>query len=165
MNNMNTFRRELAPGPVRDADVRRALEESGWRYTRQRAEVLACLRTACDHPTAEQVFATVRRRMPHISLATVYKALEALVAAGLANRIAGDHGPTRYDGRSEPHYHLRCQKSGDILDLPLPYDPALLDKLDPQLVETLRQQGFEITGHRLELVGRFVCPDKTEPRN
>ena len=154
------FHHEPAPCPVEDAALRRALEEAGWRFTRQRAAVFAYLHAACGHPTAEQVFAAVRRHMPNISLATVYKALEALVDARLANRIAGDHGPTRYDGRSEPHYHLRCQHSGEVLDLPLPYDPALLDKLDPQLAETLRRQGFEITGHRLELVGRFVCPDK-----
>jgi len=157
---MNMFHREPACCPWEDADVRRALEAAGWRYTRQRAAVLAYLRAAQSHPTAEQVFAAVRRQIPNISLATVYKALEALVDARLANRIAGDHGPTRYDGRSEPHYHLRCQHSGEIIDLPLAYDPALLDKLDPQLIEMLRQQGFEITGHRLELVGRFICPDK-----
>jgi Fe2+ or Zn2+ uptake regulation protein len=160
MSGMNMFHHEPAPCPVEDAALRRALEEAGWRFTRQRAAVFAYLHAACGHPTAEQVFAAVRRHMPNISLATVYKALEALVDARLANRIAGDHGPTRYDGRSEPHYHLRCQHSGEVLDLPLPYDPDLLDKLDPQLVETLRRQGFEITGHRLELVGRFVCPDK-----
>lgn len=158
---MNIVHREPACSPLKDADVRRTLEEAGWRYTRQRAAVLAFLRAACGHPTAEQVFAAVRRHLPNISLATVYKALEALVDARLANRIAGDHGPTRYDGRSEPHYHLRCQNSGEIFDLELPYDPALLDKLDPQLMESLRRQGFEITGHRLELVGQFVCPDKT----
>ena len=161
MNNMSMFNREPAYSPEQDTDVRHALEQAGWRYTRQRQAVLACLRMSNGHPTAEQVFATVRRRMPNISLATVYKALDALVDAGLANRIAGDHGPTRYDGRSEPHYHLRCQNSGEVIDLSLPYDSALLDKLDPQLIETLRQQGFEITGHRLELVGRFVCPDKS----
>lgn len=161
MNHMNTFYREAAPCPVEDAAVRRALEAAGWRYTRQRAAVFAYLHGTDSHPTAEQVFAAVRRQVPHISLATVYKALEALVDARLANRIAGDHGPTRYDGRSEPHYHLRCRDSGEVLDLPLPYDPTLLDKLDPRLAEMLRQQGFEITGHRLELVGRFVCPDKT----
>jgi Fur family transcriptional regulator, peroxide stress response regulator len=160
MNNMSMFHREPVCRPGEDGDVRRALERAGWRYTRQRAAVLAYLRAACGHPTAEQVFAAVRRRLPNISLATVYKALDALVHARLANRIAGDHGPTRYDGRSEPHYHLRCQNSGEVIDLSLPYDPDLLDKLDPQLMETLHQQGFEITGHRLELVGRFVCPDK-----
>jgi Fe2+ or Zn2+ uptake regulation protein len=158
MNRMNTFHREPAPCPVEDADVRRALEQAGWRFTRQRAAVFAYLHAAQVHPTAEQVFAAVRQHIPNISLATVYKALEALVDAHLANRIAGDTGPTRYDGRSEPHYHIRCQRTGNVIDLPLPYDPNLLDKLDPQLIETLRQQGFEITGHRLELVGQFVSP-------
>jgi Fe2+ or Zn2+ uptake regulation protein len=157
---MNMFPREPSCVPVGDAEVRCALEKAGWRFTRQRAAVLAFLRTAHGHPTAEQVFSAVRQQIPNISLATVYKALEALVDAHLANRIAGETGPTRYDGRSEPHYHLRCQHSGEVIDLPLPYDPALLDKLEPQLVELLRQQGFEITGHRLELVGRYVCPDK-----
>jgi Fe2+ or Zn2+ uptake regulation protein len=153
---MNDFHRGPAPCPVEDADLRRALEHAGWRYTCQRAAVFAYLRGAQGHPTAEQVFAAVRQHIPNISLATVYKALEALVDAHLANRIADVTGPTRYDGRSEPHYHLRCQCTGKVIDLPLPYDPNLVEKLDPQLIETIHRQGFEITGHRLELVGRFV---------
>ena len=128
-----------------DEALRRALERAGWRFTRQRAAVYAHLRSVSSHPTAEQVFAAVRQDIPHISLATVYKALEALVSAGQA----------RYDGRSEAHYHLRCEGTGEIRDLPLPYDPQLVEKLSPALVESLRKQGFEITGHRLELVGHF----------
>jgi Fe2+ or Zn2+ uptake regulation protein len=138
-----------------DEALRRALEQAGWRFTRQRAAVYAHLRSVDSHPTAEQVFAAVRQDMPHISLATVYKALEALVSAGVAARLADDAGPARYDGRSEAHYHMRCEGTGEIRDLPLPYDPQLLDKMAPELVESLRQQGFEITGHRLELVGHF----------
>jgi Fur family transcriptional regulator, peroxide stress response regulator len=156
MNAMNVFHREPIPSSLEERNLRGALEQAGWRFTRQRAAVFACLRATQGHPTAEQVFAAVRQHLPHISLATVYKALEALVDARVANRISGDTGPTRYDGRSEPHYHLRCQCTDQVMDLPLPYDPDLLDKLDPQLVDSLRQQGFEITGHRLELVGRFV---------
>ena len=128
------------------------------RFTRQRAAVYAYLCSVHSHPTAEQVFAAVRRRIPNISLATVYKALEALVATRVAARITDDAGVARYDGRREAHYHLRCEKTGEILDLPLAYDPNLLDKLDPQLAEALRRQGFEITGHRLELVGNFERP-------
>ena len=138
-----------------DEALRRALERAGWRFTRQRAAVYAHLRSVDTHPTAEQVFAAVRQDMPHISLATVYKALEALVSAGVAARLADDAGPARYDGRSEAHYHLRCAGTGEIRDLPLPYDPQLVEKLSPALVESLRKQGFEITGHRLELVGHF----------
>jgi Fur family peroxide stress response transcriptional regulator len=128
---------------------------AGWRYTRQRAAVHAYLRGSDCHPTAEQVFAAVRRQLPHVGLATIYKALEALVDAGLATRLADSTGPARYDGRGDAHYHLRCLRTGQVRDLPLPYDPQLLDKVAPQLVETLRQMGFELTGHHLELVGQF----------
>ena len=74
--------------PVEDEALRLALEHAGWRYTRQRAAVHAYLRSVEFHPTAEQVFAAVRRCLPNISLATVYKALEALVDAHLAARVA-----------------------------------------------------------------------------
>jgi Fur family transcriptional regulator, peroxide stress response regulator len=141
--------------PCEEGPLRAALEQAGWRYTRQRAAVFAYLRSVDCHPTAEQVFAAVRRHLPNISLATVYKALEALVDAHLAARVADDSGPIRYDGRSEAHYHLRCERTGQVRDLPLPYDPNLMDKLAPDLIEALRRQGFEVTGHRLEVVGHY----------
>jgi Fe2+ or Zn2+ uptake regulation protein len=143
------------PEPAGSDELRVALERAGWRHTRQRAEVFAYLRGVESHPTAEQVFAAVRRRMPNISLATVYKALEALCDAGLAARLAEAGGPARYDGRPEAHYHLRCQRTGQVHDLELPYDPLLIDRLAPGLAQRLRRQGFEVLGHRLEVIGRF----------
>jgi Fe2+ or Zn2+ uptake regulation protein len=141
--------------PEQEAEFRRALEEAGWRCTRQREAVFAFLCASESHPTAEQVYDAVRRQIPNISLATVYKALDALVAARLAARFADGEGPARYDSHSEAHYHLRCLKTGQVRDLPLPYDPDLLDKVAPGLVEALRRQGFHVTGHRLELLGHF----------
>ncbi len=78
--------------------------------------------------------------------------------ARLASKVAECNGPVRYDGRSEAHYHFRCQDTGEVLDLPLPYDPALLDKLGPELAEELRRRGFQVMGHRLELLGRLRPP-------
>lgn len=144
-----------SPRSIGEAELRQALEKAGRRFTRQRSAVFATLKAVDSHPTAEQVFAAVRRTLPHISLATVYKALDALVAAGVAARLVSEDGTARYDGRSEAHYHLRCLQTGQVRDLPLPYDPQLLDRLAPQLGAWLRQEGFEITGHRLELIGRF----------
>jgi Fur family transcriptional regulator, peroxide stress response regulator len=144
------------PCVLDEADLRQSLERAGWRYTRQRSGVFSYLQAATIHPTAEQVFAAVRTEMPRISLATVYKALEALVDAGLAARIAHDSGAARYDARSEAHYHLRCELTGEVRDLSLDYDPHLIEKIAPQLVESLKHQGFEVTGHRLELIGRFL---------
>ncbi len=133
--------------------LRTALEASGSRYTKQRAAVYSYLRTAATHPSAEEVYRWVQRVVPHISLATVYKALEALVASGLALKIGDGDGPARYDGRTQAHYHCRCLKTGEVCDAPAAYDPSLLDKLDPNLVSALRRQGFEVTNYRLELVG------------
>jgi len=142
-------------GPASEEELRQALENAGRRFTRQRAAVFSYLRTVDHHPTAEQVFAAVRRTLPHISLATVYKSLEALVAAGVAARLTSEDGTARYDGRSDSHYHLRCLKTGQVRDLPLPYDPGLIERLAPQLVQWLREQGFELVGHRIELIGQF----------
>jgi Fe2+ or Zn2+ uptake regulation protein len=146
---------ETAPCIEGEAELRRALEQAGWRYTRQRAAVFAYLRSVDTHPTAEQVYFAVRASIPSISLATVYKSLEALVDVRLAAKLLHADGPAQYDCRGDDHYHLRCLETGQVRDLPVPYDPYLLDKLDPHLVESLRELGFEITGHRLELIGRF----------
>lgn len=142
--------------PACDSDLRQALEKAGCRLTRQRAAVFNYLRSVNSHPTAEQVCLAVRQQIPDISLATVYKALETLVEARLATKLSDSDGPARYDCRSEAHYHLHCVKTGQVRDLPTPYDPTLLDKLDPLLLAELQRQGFQVTGHRLELVGYFV---------
>src|SRR5438132_7451675 len=96
----------LDPTPCSEsADrLRDALEKAGWRFTRQRAAVFDFLRQADSHPTAEDVYAAVRQTIPNISLATVYKALEALVDSKLATKLAYGDGPARYDFRSDEHH-------------------------------------------------------------
>ena len=139
----------------RSEELQVALARAGLRYTRQREAVFHYLRSTESHPTADQVFAAVRQQIPAVSLATVYKALEALVEAGVATKLCDSTGPARFDGRCDRHYHLHCQKTGQVRDLETPYDPGLPFKLDPSLVESLRLQGFRVTGHRLEILGRF----------
>jgi Fe2+ or Zn2+ uptake regulation protein len=137
------------------SELRPALDRAGWRYTRQRAAVYDYLRSVESHPTAEQVYLAVRSQLPRISLATVYKALEALVDCHLANKLTPGDGPARYDCAGQPHYHLHCLRTGQVRDLETPFDPELIQKLDPTLIENLRQQGFQVTGYRLEVLGHF----------
>src|SRR5438552_2518984 len=125
---MRLVHHEKAASDPADVTLRQALEKAGWRFTRQRAAVFHFLRSVASHPTAEQVYSVVRQRIPNISLATVYKALEALVDAGLAAKLADADGPARYDCRSDAHYHLRCVETGQVRDLPAPFDPHLVDK-------------------------------------
>jgi Fe2+ or Zn2+ uptake regulation protein len=144
-----------SPGETDAEQLRRVLESAGWRYTRQRAAVYDYLRRVESHPTAEEVCVAVRRRLPKISLATVYKALEALVACNLADKLTSSDGPARYDFHSGTHYHARCLQTGRVCDLPTPFDSRLVEKLDPNLLEGLERQGFVVTGYRLEVVGHF----------
>jgi Fe2+ or Zn2+ uptake regulation protein len=150
---MSAPHQEAAPLFPNDVELRGALEKAGLRFTRQRAAVYQFLAGATAHPTAEDVFAAVRQQLPKISLATVYKALDALVESALVTKITHLDGPCRYDCLGGAHYHFHCLNTGRIFDLPTAYDPDLLQKLDPQLVETLRRRGFQVTGYRLELLG------------
>lgn len=142
-------------GDCPDTGLRDALDKAGWRFTRQRSAVFDYLRAVDSHPTAEDVYLAVRERIPNISLATVYKALEALVDSGLATKLMYADGAARYDHRCDAHYHLHCTRTGQVRDLDIPFDPDLLSKLDPRLVEMLEKQGFQVTSYRLELVGHF----------
>lgn len=135
--------------------MRSALESAGCRFTQQRAAVFAFLEQVKSHPTADEVYQAVRHSVPKISLATVYKALEALVAAGLATKLNGGDGSARFDCRGEDHYHLRDITTGEVRDLPTAFDPNLLAKLDPELADRLRRSGFRVTGYRLEVLGQF----------
>ena len=145
----------MAPAPLDHDALKTALESAGLRCTLQRLAVYDQLSRALQHPTAEDVFHAVRLTIPKISLATVYKALEALVDIGAATKLtaADGTGSARYDARSEEHYHFRCLRTGSVYDLPTRFDPALVSKLDPQLEDDLQRQGFRVTGYRLELVG------------
>ncbi len=125
------------------------LSSAGFRPTRQRRAVYDCLVALKTHPTAEEVFAAVRRDLPHISLATVYKALESLAMAGMACKIGLSEGSARYEARMDEHYHARCRMCGDVVDVEAT-DPMknAMRSIDPPLTTVDRV--------RLEFVG--VCP-------
>ena|SRR6476646_8931677 len=136
--------------------VRQALESAGCRYTAQRGAVYAHLAAVDTHPTVEEVYRAVKRKLPRISLATVYKALEALVESQLATKLTNGDAAARYDWRHEDHYHLRDLVTGEIRDLAVEYDPDLLTKIDPSLQDKLARSGFQVTGYRLEVLGHFA---------
>jgi Fe2+ or Zn2+ uptake regulation protein len=144
--------------PSEQAHLRSALIEAGCRFTKQREAVYNFLRSVHTHPTAEEVYQAVRGTIPNISLATVYKSLEALVDSKLALKLCFGDGPARYDCRTDHHYHIHCTRTGQVRDVPLEPDAALLEKLSPDLVAKLKEIGFEVTDYRLELLGHFTQP-------
>lgn len=136
--------------PEHEALLRQALEANGQRFTEQRAAVYRYLRQTHKHPSADDVFTSVRHFIPDISLATVYKSLETLVSCGLASKLTYGDGSARYDGRTDPHPHARCLTCGKVRDLPGHLDTGSLGGLG-------ELPGFAIEGYRVEVVG--VCQD------
>lgn len=126
--------------------LRQMLETRGANFTRQREAVYDYLRQVDHHPTAEEVFVAVKRELPKIGLATVYKNLEALVACGAASKLTYGDSAARYDIRADHHYHSRCLKCGRITDI----DPEAEDQL-LKLIKT--PGGFKVEDLRVELVG------------
>ena len=116
------------------------------RFSHQRERIYQAVRSSHAHPTAEAVYSQLKPEMPRLSLGTVYRNLRQMAAEG---RLAEVDGPVaRFDAFLTPHTHFRCTGCGAVMDLELPYDPAL----DAQAAK----EGCTVRGHSLCLTR--LCP-------
>ncbi len=93
------------------------LANSGYRATAHREHVYDVLIQDADHPTAEELFMRAKRRMPDISMATVYNCLDALVKCHLVRQVHIDRGATRFCPNMEKHCHFFCDQCGGVFDI------------------------------------------------
>lgn len=120
------------------------------RMTNQRQVILEELKKLRSHPTAEQLHQLVRRRLPKISMATVYRNLEILCSEGLAQKMDMAGPQRRFDGDMSNHYHVRCVACGRVEDLD--FDPIA------DIEQTIRDRSaYKVLSHRLEFIG--LCPN------
>ena len=151
------------------AATSRRLAAAGLRGTRQRRAVYDALAASRVHPTAEELHALLVEQHPErpVSLATVYNTLEAFCRVGLAQKLPGRQGSTRYDIPRNQHLHLKDRLTGDITDVPDRLSQAILARLAPEtLAEIERDLGFRIERIELNLVGQTQQPgdaDDTTP--
>lgn len=87
------------------------------KYSRQREAIKEYLMSTSDHPTADSVYLHVKEEFPRISLGTVYRNLNLLADMGEIIKITTPNGGDRFDGNTEPHYHVLCTECGEIHDL------------------------------------------------
>lgn len=90
------------------------------RYSKQREAIKTYLMATKAHPTAEIVYDTIKQEFPNISLGTVYRNLNFLVAHGEALRLDCGDGVDHFDGNVTPHNHFFCRSCGHIFDLNMP---------------------------------------------
>jgi uncharacterized protein (TIGR01777 family) len=125
-----------------------SLESAGFRFTRQRREVFDVVAESHDHPTADDIFERVKRKMPEISFATVYNCLSVLVRCGLLRQVTLDRSPTRFCPNMREHGHFFCERCGEVTDIAVPQRSALAGVDLPP--------GFEIASFDISMRG--VCP-------
>ncbi|BDF57556.1 transcriptional repressor [Christensenellaceae bacterium] len=93
-------------------------------YSKQRELILKTVLERRIHPTADTVFSLLKPDHPNLSLATVYRNLNLLAENGLLLRIPVPDGADHFDGTLSPHYHMICEKCGQMVDVPREYVPA-----------------------------------------
>jgi len=123
--------------------------EHKYRMTHQRQVILEEVQKVNTHPTADEVYEMVRKRLPRISLGTVYRNLEILSTSGLILKIGPPSNQMRFDGKTDNHYHIRCVSCGRVEDAPV----ESFDKLEEAMQ---KKSNYSILGHRLEFLG--ICP-------
>ena len=121
-----------------------------YRMTKQKRVILDVLKATKSHPTADWVYDKVKKKIPNISLGTVYRNLNILKSQGEIIELCYGKGFSRYDGNSSEHYHFTCESCGKVLDV-----ETLIDKeLD---LDVTQRMGVKVDRHRLEFYG--TCGD------
>ena len=116
------------------------------KRSRQRERILEILQSTETHPTADWVYEQLKEEFPNLSMGTVYRNLNILIEQGLVGKI--DFGSTfdRFDANTGPHYHFICERCGAIIDLELPIDTSLNERVNSETP-------YNAHKHRIEFFG------------
>ena len=127
------------------------LSEKGYRLTPQRLMILSAIEGSRDHISAEEIYAQVVAKYPHVNISTVYRTLELLKKLGMVYEIDLGEGRIRYHAEgSGHHHHLVCQDCGKVIDI----DEASLSSLRDVL---LRDYKFRAELRHVAIFG--LCED------
>jgi Fur family peroxide stress response transcriptional regulator len=131
-----------------DTSAIEALRSKGYKATPQRIAICRIALNSRAHPSAQQVYAEVKKIHPTVSLATVYKTLEVLRDLKLVQEINLPKGQARFDSYMNPHINLICLKCGDIKDL----DDMTIGEITRKVEAATK---FKPTGQRMDVYG--IC--------
>ncbi len=120
------------------------------KLTPQRLEIFREVVSSLEHPDAEAVFLGVQKRMPTVSLDTVYRTLWLLSEMGLIRTLGPRRESIRFDPNLEHHHHYVCTQCGLARD----FESPLLDALS--IPESIRRMG-SVEATQVEVRG--VCAE------
>jgi Fur family iron response transcriptional regulator len=127
------------------AQVIKMLRDRGIQPSAQRVAVAEYALTTEDHPSADQVWARVRKSLPMISRATVYNTLNLFVAKGLLQPLVLAEGKVVFDPKVDRHHHFIDEDTGSIHDVPW-------QALEVKNIQALR--GYDVRQYQVVLRGK-----------
>jgi len=118
------------------------------RHSKQRDRIYEVLKATITHPTATWIYYELMDEFTGLSLGTIYRNLNILIEQGLVKKI--DFGSTfdRFEARIEPHYHFICENCNKVIDLDVPVDNTLNNRIADKT-------GLTPNRHRIEFFG--IC--------
>ena len=117
--------------------------------SKQKDVIYSIVASTMTHPTADWIYQEARRKMPHISLGTVYRNLKSLTQESRLLEITTTKGPSRYDANVSQHSHLRCVECDRLDDLP--------EKEFHVISHSSKVKKYKILETRVEIIG--LCPE------
>jgi Fe2+ or Zn2+ uptake regulation protein len=123
--------------------------EGKQRHTKQLDVIWDAVKDATSHPTADQIYHKVRNEIPNISLGTVYRNLQKLVAQKRLQIVKLGRSQ-HFDPLVDRHDHFICEGCGRVYDIFVEFTEEIFSP-------SLSAEGFEITSHQLSLYGK--CKD------
>jgi len=121
------------------------MEEKFKRFSRQREEVLQILKGTKTHPTAEWIYFQAKKKIPKLSLGTVYRNLNNLHQKGIIKKFQFSTPFDHFDGNTSSHQHFICKKCGKIYDLFLNLEKDL--KTEAERKVKFRIEKVEVAFH------------------
>lgn len=114
------------------------------RSTKQRSAISQAF-ASYDRPLSpEEVLGHAKRLVPHLGIATVYRAINALLAEGWLVPVTLPGEATRYEvSGKRHHHHFRCRDCEQVFEI----DGC------PGNFTSLVPQGFTLEEHHLVLFG------------
>ncbi len=121
------------------------------KNTQQREEIFRHLTKTTSHPTAEEVYFEVKKVLPNVGIATVYRNLRNLRSNNEINCVQSTDGKEHFDANLSPHAHFTCESCGKITDI--------------FLSEEQSKMLYTISDGRLQLNYYGLCPDCEKTKN
>ncbi len=118
--------------------------EKVMRKTRQKDAILSAVQTLKTHPTADEIYSSLKQEHTKLSLGTVYRNLNSFTEKGKVRKISIPGFGDRFDFNVSDHEHFICNSCNNVYDI----------HLTSGITDIVSENGNEITGYSLVVYGR-----------